>query len=416
MGSAPEMQFSQSKRLIVCCDGTWDDSTSDYSQPPTNVTRICRALSRNAVVEENGSKKLIPQIVYYQKGVGSGIGNKLWGGAAGVGLSARVRAAYAFLAENYNDGDKIYFFGFSRGAYTARATAGLVTDMGLLTSRGMDNFSTVYNDYYNHKLDGYDEETRRRLGFRDPLPRFTVEIVGVWDTVGFHDFWFTRWLFGEEFELPNTRLSKDIRYAFHALSLDEQRTAFQPTLWYLPEKSDDQELLQVWFSGEHSDVGGGANDPRLSNIALAWMIAQCTKHNQLSFDLSYFFDEPAPAVEPDTTPWATSQGPNRSWSIYQFLESVLGGTSVRRPLRYGNRKGDWRITNEALHESIQDRNCFGKASKFVRWPCKVLKARKNATTWLLSDRQEIHQVQASDTEKFLKGRIRTVHPLQVDPA
>lgn len=391
------------------------------------------------MVEENGVKRLVPQIVYYQKGVGTGFGNRFWGGennpntnisqyidplltaagATGLGLSAHVRSAYAFLADNYNDGDKIYFFGFSRGAYTARATAGLVTDMGLLTSRSMDNFSTVYHDYYTHRLDGYDDETRRRLGFRDPLPRFTVEIVGVWDTVGFHDFWLTRWLFGEEFEARNARLSGDIHYAFHALALDEQRSAFQPLLWHLPEKNDEQELLQVWFSGVHTNVGGGAADPRLSNIALAWMIAQCTKHDQLSFDLGYFFDEPAPAVEPDTTPWATSKGPNRSSrSIFQFLEALLGGTSLRRPLRYGNgrKKGDWRITNETLHESIQDRNCFGKTSGSVRWPCKVLKARKSATTWLLSDRREIRQVPASETEKFFKGRIRTVHPLQVDPA
>jgi hypothetical protein len=292
--------------------------------------------------------------------------------------------------------------------------------MGLLTSRGMDNFSTIYDDYYKHKLDGYDEGTRQLLGFRPMLPRFTVEVLGVFDTVGFHDFWITRWLFHEQMELRNEELSPNIRYAFHALALDEQRAAFQPTLWHLPQKNTDQELLQVWFSGVHTDVGGGANDPRLANITLAWMIAQCTKHNQLSFDCSYLLDDPAPAIESVSMPWATSRGQNSTGGgLFQFLELLLGGKSVRKPLRYGDGEADWRITNESLHESIKDRNCFGETttlSKFVHWPSKVLRAKKGAFTWLLSDSQEIRQVQASNAERLLKGRIRTVHPLQVDPA
>jgi Uncharacterized alpha/beta hydrolase domain (DUF2235) len=127
----------------------------------------------------------------------------------------------------------------------------------------MDNFTTVYNEYYKPDYKPYSQERRSALGFRDPVPT-----VDVWDTVAFHDFWFCRFL-GEELEYRNTDLSPNIKYAFHALSLDEKRSAFQPTLWHLPEQTKGQELLQVWFSGVHTDVGGGADDPRLSNITLA---------------------------------------------------------------------------------------------------------------------------------------------------
>jgi len=408
MYGAPQNYTAQPKRLIVCCDGTWEDSTADNVQPPSNVTRISRALSRYAEVEEDGVKKIIPQIVYYQKGVGTGIGDKIWGGAAGAGLSANIRAAYGFLAENYDVNDKIYFFGFSRGAYTARAIAGLVSDLGLLSCRGMDNFTTVYNEYYKKPdYKPYSAEKRRSLGFRDIIP--AVEIVGVWDTVGFHDFWFSRF-FGEELEYRNTDLSPNIKYAFHALSLDERRTAFQPTLWHLPEQRKGQELLQVWFSGVHTDVGGGADDPRLSNITLAWMLAQCTKHNQLSFDYDYFFPAPPPNEEPDTIPWATSKGRNDNWGFVQYMEAFFLGASRRTPLRY--KPSDF--TNETIHESIKDRHCCGQATKHMHWPTKVLKSRRDADTWVLPGRDELKQVAASDVEKYFKGRIRTVHALQVD--
>jgi len=421
--STVNSQPPPTKRLIICCDGTWEDSKSDLVQPPSNVTRLTRSLSRNAIVEENGVTRVIPQIAYYQKGVGTSFGDTILGGGIGLGLSANVRAAYGFLADNYNDGDHIYCFGFSRGAYTTRAVAGLVSGLGLLTSRGMDNFSIVYNDYYKHGIREYKEDHRRLLGFRDKLPRFTIQIVGVWDTVGFHDFSISKWL-GEKPELANTDLSPDIKYAFHALSIDETRTAFQPLLWYLPEVKDDQELIQVWFSGGHTDVGGGADDPRLSNIPLAWMIYHCTKRNQLSFDLDYFYPEPLPANFDSLplAPWATSLGSNTpSFSLWTVAEYVLGGKSNRRPTRYyGNRKSHdgGRITNEYIHESIIDRWCCNQRppGDVKQWNTPVLKSRKDAKTWILPDGGELVQVAASDFEKALKGRIRTVHPKKIDAA
>ncbi|KAL4779433.1 hypothetical protein BJX76DRAFT_88591 [Aspergillus varians] len=412
------------KRLIVCCDGkelyhgtlqiltitgTWQDATADSSEPPSNVTRLSRALSRTARVEENGVQREIPQIVYYQKGVGTGLGDRYFGGVTGVGLSANVRAAYGFLAENYSDGDKIYFFGFSRGAYTARAIAGLVCQWGLLTPRGMDNFFSVYDDFYGRKIESYSEEKRQRLGFRDPLPRFTVELIGVWDTVAFHKPWLGRW-YGEQLEFRNTLLSREVKYAYHALALDEERTAYQPTLWHQPDDADGQELLQVWFSGVHTDVGGGGEDPRLANIALAWMIAQCSKHNQLSFDIEeYLFDRPPRQVEREGTPWATALGKIPNASLTRILEGLFGGKSTRTPLAYHQRGSEQRPTNEMIHVSIESRVLSGTLDGAVRWISSVIQGRRGSGIWAVSNGHELVEEVPLELEFFMKGRIRTVH-------
>jgi uncharacterized protein (DUF2235 family) len=326
---------------------------------------------------------------------------------AGLGVSANVRAAYGFLADNYNDGDKIYFFGFSRGAYTARAVAGLVCQWGLLTPRGMDNFAIVYNDFYNHKIDGYNAEQRKRMGFHDPLPRFTVEIIGVWDTVGFQKAWLGRDS-GEKLELRNTVLHESVRCAYHALSLDEERTAFQPIVWHIPHKNEGQEMLQVWFSGVHTDVGGGDENPRLSNITLAWMIAQCMKHRQLSFDIEeYLFDDPPKPEESEMAPWATSQGKLDHSGIVRTLQGKLGGRSTRKPMGYNPAGQESDITNEFIHESVRDRN-------LAKWPCAALKGRHDEKSWNLTSGKQISEVAAMQMEKYMKGRIRTVHVTEED--
>ena len=290
--------------------------------------------------------------------------------------------------------------------------------MGLLTSRGLDNFSTVYNDYYKYKKLSYDEETRKQLGFRPRLPRFTIQIIAVFDTVGFHDSHLNSALFGEKFELPNTTLSSEVRYAFHALSLDETRHAFSPTLWHCPAKVNDQELLQVWFSGGHGDCGGGDTDPRLSNITLAWMISNCTKDNQLEFDLDYLMDSPAHPPEPAGTPWATSIGQNEKWQLMQYIEALFFGSSNRTPLKYTDENSDAFYTNEYIHESVNDRNMFQSANDLatsISWPSKVINRKVREGTWLLKDGFEISEFKASELERSLKGRIRTVHAFQIDP-
>ena len=157
-------------------------------------------------------------------------------------MSSLVRSAYAFLAHNYEDQDEIFFFGFSRGAYIARSIAGLVTSLGLLTKQGMDHFPVVYESYYNHEAhrglegesDGPFETVHRKLvedlvdkRLLNIQAKDAVKVVGVFDTVGFH----REGASGEKFEFRNTELSPRVQAGYHALSLDERRQPFEPTLW-----------------------------------------------------------------------------------------------------------------------------------------------------------------------------------------
>ncbi|KAF9885346.1 hypothetical protein FE257_012963 [Aspergillus nanangensis] len=408
------------KRLIVLCDGTWQDSTTDdLKAHPTNVTLISRALSPYGVGEDGS---LIPQIVYYQPGVGTSLGDKLRGGIYGAGLSAHIRAAYGFLCHNWDEGDEIFFFGFSRGAYTARSIAGLVTTLGLLTKRGMDKFPEVYDQYYDHGAGqtepNFDEGLLHELRGKGDLRTVgdAVRIVGVWDTVGFHGAGIT----GEKIEFYNQRLSSHVQHAYHALSLDESRGAFQPTLWEIP-RNRVQDLQQVWFSGVHSDVGGGLSDPRLSNISLAWMITRCAEANKLAFvDGSgvtdpadyYLLDHKIPAQQSDNQPWATAKGPTKS--VVGIVETGLGymlrlvshvvpflNSGVRTPMTQITRDV---MTNETIHCSIRDRD-------FSHWPCAPLSGKKAGGRWRLvkpAFESGLEETVPTAVELRFKGRIRTV--------
>jgi uncharacterized protein (DUF2235 family) len=242
------------KKIIICCDGTWNspDQSSDGRPVPTNVVKLVRAL--NPIDANN-----VAQIIYYNQGVGTGdVVDKLIGGSTGYGISQNILDCYRFLANNFVPGDDIYCFGFSRGAYTARAFAGLVASYGLLPKQELDKLPIIY------KLSRIVPEKRPKHKFYQEVeslksisnkPRF--KFIGVWDTVGALGAptpmlgWITRkiWV-----GFHNTRLN-NIDYAYHALAIDERREPFKPNLW--THAGDSKEMKQVWFSGCHSNIGGG---------------------------------------------------------------------------------------------------------------------------------------------------------------
>lgn len=139
------------KRLIICCDGTWNDADSS-SGAPTNVTRISRLFSL-ACADDT------VQIIHYASGVGTGSNtvDSLLGGAFGVGVAERVRDAYYFICSNYSPGDEIILVGFSRGAFTARSVAGLIGNIGLLTRDGMEDFYPIFEEMENWYRDEYKD-------------------------------------------------------------------------------------------------------------------------------------------------------------------------------------------------------------------------------------------------------------------
>lgn len=252
------------KNIVICFDG----AGSEYSKNITNVVKMYDLVDKNNVDE---------QIAFYHPGVATGgweydedeVKAKA-DNATGNGLQNIVDKAYHYLMHRYNKGDKIYLFGYSRGAFTARSLAGMLQKCGLLRSDldGMVEYaSKMYNTENNKRVASGFKRT-----FSQPC---LVEFIGVWDTVGslalnagkkFHD----------------VSLNPDVKYGYHALSLDEVRKFFPPYLW-----SPRNNVEQVWFAGVHSNVGGWYDDTGLSDIALKWMATKAKKHG-LSLNMKKF--------------------------------------------------------------------------------------------------------------------------------
>jgi uncharacterized protein (DUF2235 family) len=258
------------KRLVVCCDGTWNrpDHIDQGVAAPTNVAKLALALADQ---DEAGN----PQLLHYQAGVGTRRRERLLGGGFGVGLSRNVQECYRFIVENYERGDKLYLVGFSRGAFTARSTVGLVRNSGILRPEHRDRIEQAYALYRNPQKDSEPSGIAAEL-FRRSYSHSDVYIdfVGVWDTVGALGIpidGFRPPLLSRLWAFHDTTLSRYVLNAFHAIAIDERRGPFRPTLWVKQDDAQDQTLEQVWFAGVHCDVGGGYRDPELSEIPLLWM-------------------------------------------------------------------------------------------------------------------------------------------------
>src|SRR5262245_25086418 len=301
------------KKLIVCCDGTWNTPRTETNiyrtyrflrerlGMPREQRRLTGVLTCEGKAPADGSEV----VLFYDRGVGTNWFERLTGGAAGVGLSDNVQDAYHFLAHQFSPGSEIYVFGFSRGAYTARSLCGFIKVAGLLERPSRPDVWRAYVDLYalHHRIiarplgwsasradDWFRDTAARvvgRLGRVDvaQLPRHQgvkVRFIGVYDTVGalgvplpdaaqlnepivgFHD----------------TTLSDIVEHAVHALAVDEKRGPFTPTLWTLGAGralAASQSALQVWFPGVHSAVGGGYHDKGIGDITWDFMMRQAAR-------------------------------------------------------------------------------------------------------------------------------------------
>jgi uncharacterized protein (DUF2235 family) len=323
------------KRLVVCCDGTWNDADSGAGY--TNVSRLAWAITPTDT--RDGTD--IAQIVFYQSGVGSegDILGRIKGGGLGLGLAHNVRDAYTFACNNYSAGDEIFLFGFSRGAYTARSIAGLIGYAGLILKHDLDRFFELWEGYRSFKKPGQEDPRPKFKGRHEDM---VIRCIGVWDTVGSVgipgniDF-----VFKDYYGFHDTDLGERVEFAFHALALDEQRKDFAPTLWHQkPEgKARNQVLKQVWFAGAHSDVGGGYPEHGLSDIALAWMASEVEP--LLGIDFGYLKDR---------------RDMSSKWSLGLLHDSAdslfwkARGRVVRIPLAK-----DRRDSCESIHPSVAER-------------------------------------------------------------
>jgi uncharacterized protein (DUF2235 family) len=294
------------RRLVVCCDGTWNRLSHKDGKvfSPTNVAKMAASVAAAG----NGME----QPVFYDPGVGTGnILDRWTGGAFGAGLSDNIQDAYQFLLHNYEPGDQIFLFGFSRGAYTVRSLAGLIRKCGILRKRYSHRIVDAY-DVYRIREGGADTDRAKDLRkefSHHPVP---IKFIGVWDTVGALGVPGTlfRVTLGRKYQFHDHDLSSSVESAYHALAIDEKRRAFAPTFFHQTDRgrAKDQTLEQVWFPGVHSDVGGGYARPELSNEAFYWIKAKAEEAG-LAFD------------EPCHVPPGDPVGPmHESWtSIYKAI-------------------------------------------------------------------------------------------------
>jgi hypothetical protein len=265
------------KRLVICCDGTWNRPDSAHV---TNIEKIART------VDTDAERTDVHQLVLYLSGVGVGYGvDRVLGGAFGLGLFTNVLAGYRFLASNYEAGDEIFIFGFSRGAYTARSLGGMIGKVGLLTRRALveEKLPEAVRRYKGLEATSGShgqstDEFKRDFCHADTR----VGFLGVFDTVGALG---VPGALRRRHQFHDVTLSAIVDCARQALAIDETRMKFEPCLWDTVAGGDvdDPRVRQVWFEGAHTDVGGGYAETGLSDTALLWMVAEAADRG-LAFD------------------------------------------------------------------------------------------------------------------------------------
>ncbi|MEL6450849.1 MAG: DUF2235 domain-containing protein [Pseudomonadota bacterium] len=283
-------------RIVVLCDGTWNspdmkDTTHVHAlsqmlaDTPDQKVKYFDGVGVNDPKEEGGTF------------VGRGF-NKVFGGATGFGLGKKVKEAYTFVAENYKDGDEVYLFGFSRGAYTARSVAGMIRKCGIIedtSPRAVRKAFRLYRKTGDHNAPDRllireeraamsphfatsekDRDTRKG----GPVPIVNIAFVGVWDTVGQRGiptqlFGIFARIWNNFYAFHDTDLSSLVKAARHAVALDERRVFYQPALWDnladLNARAGAAPFHQRWFVGDHGVVGGSAETDAVSCYTLKWV-------------------------------------------------------------------------------------------------------------------------------------------------
>lgn len=286
------------KNIVLFSDGTGNQGGTDSD---TNVFKLYNAV---ALKDSKVREKELEQLTYYDNGVGTSkhIVWRALGGAFGLGFRRNVRDLYEFLARNYQEGDDIYVFGFSRGAATVRAFIGMVDKCGLIQKEDLNE-----EDFQNHidaAMNLYIKQGRgwsirkilQSFGLWRKYPNLQeriikgvkVEFLGVWDTVaalGFKQLGkFDNFVnFFRQHNFYNYDPHSSVKNIYHAMAVDDERRTFWPLVWdekQFKKHQESGEIEQVWFSGVHSNVGGGYPRAGLANITLDWMIGKLKAHEK----------------------------------------------------------------------------------------------------------------------------------------
>jgi uncharacterized protein (DUF2235 family) len=339
-----------SKNIVVCCDGT----SNEFSAVNSNVVKLYKALVCDA-----------SQIGYYHPGVGTmgarstltAVGKwwtKIIGLAFGYGISDNIADAYQFLMRNYQVGDNVYVFGFSRGAYTARALCGMLHIVGVLTQGNEGLIPYAIRMIKNRHIDFHVAADFKKTFSRECKPRF----IGVWDTVSS-----VGWVYNAvRFPFTNLAHNPDPAIVRHAMSIDERRAFFRQNLFGAPQ-AESQDVREVWFAGVHCDVGGGyaENVSQLSKLALRWMMCEAELAGLVvdSQRKANILGAKPPNVAPDPSTTYQHESLEKWWWIAEVWPKVAHRLSAdgtwRQTLRINFGRCRFVPSGAVVHESVEAR-------------------------------------------------------------
>lgn len=357
------------KNLAVFLDGTWD--TVDDN---TNVWRI---KSLCAPIAADGRQ----QLSYYSVGVGTSVGEKFRGGVLGYGVDHVVRNAYQWLIENYDPGDDIFLFGFSRGAFEARSLAGLISRYGILrrgsplgVTQLFDRYKLGFAPKFLSTINNATRDNDKTLTTEERwLHKYSrdvgVNFIGVWDTVGALGLSLPIHIPGvsdSSFKFYDPNLRQNYKHAFHALAIDEQRVTFAPTLWtkLASNNAPDRDLASVeqrWFAGTHGNVGGGYKNDILPQLSLRWIMNKAETCGLRFLEMVAVDDDFRAALIPDSRMEFLH-------GLYAALEKPFYRAIGAAPQPVND------TTSHSINETID-------ASVFERWNFDPLYRPRNLVEW-----------------------------------
>ena len=349
------------KNIAFFADGTWNgtdpaDENKDGIADLTNVIKMFCSLEGGQTLDTTrlqdeqelvarDAAGTVTQHAKYIHGVGDSrnLLLRIFGGAFGTGVIQRIVRGYTFISRNYRPGDRIFITGFSRCAYTARALGGMIAGVGLLDAKKLDLTNDRFDAYrygisawvayrrasgvVDLSLDALEQTEGKEIPPGAMIPDVPIDSIGVWDTVG--ALGLPLYIGDRRYDIykfTNDLLSPKVAHGFHAVSIDELRGDFEPTLW-----KPAPNVTQVGFIGAHSDVGGGYRERGLSDIALDWMTRQLAARG-----LRFL---PRPDYQP---------APDPLQAIHEPWKQPIFAVGVKKPRRFST-------DALALHSSVAER-------------------------------------------------------------
>lgn len=357
------------KRIVILVDGTWNEEGTGIN---TNIAKLDpsnRPAGAPLIKGEgpDGTK----QLVFYHDGVGNDpdVLKHILGGAIGIGLRKIVQQCYQTVAGNYLPGDEIYILGFSRGAYAARALAGLIGASGIQRTTDTNVFDAVWN-HFRVAPDVREGQKAPSSGDQKAIDTFNkaaaqntidanprIKCVGVFDTVGSYGVpagiglaaigrYFTLAFLG----FHDTEIGDHVDIGLHAVAVDERRRPFVPTFWTAPKAQPPRtHVEQTWFAGVHCNIGGGYANSGLSDQALIWMIVRIQALTALEFDIAQVKAVTHPNLNGEVV------DSSKGWIIDQTFPHgrvILSPDAIEHGAFFNTTNSDEMHVNERVHWSV----------------------------------------------------------------